>query len=713
MQAIPNRIVIGDEESPILTITNENIESVSEESAVSLIGDELFIDQFVPLVKYQVFIKYLFVPLDHDRFVTADGQVLFGYYNYDLRQLPYGTKITFYTDNRVSGVFYSENVERTGKAMYKINAISAIGLMNRQISKGGIYTGQPFESVLREIIGDEYEYTINEDVAALRVYGWLPYSTRRRNLHQLIMAYGVNIVRSDIGGMLFTFLGNTTPQEIPANRIYQGGKVTYNDPASRVEVVEHAYHYLASTAEETLFDNTGSDAVSNALITFDKPIYADSLMASSGNLTISSKGVNYAVVSGIGVLVGKPYVHTTKVVSADNSDAAKEKVVRVEDATLVTLTNSENVLLRVAEYYFNATTVENSIVVDTEKCGRRFAMLNAFEEPVNGFLAKMSTAVSSIRKATCEFIADYTPLGLGSSYTNIVILPEASGTWAVPQEVKDKAVPNIRVVLIGGGESGTAGTKGENGTPITVITHDSTTETANGRPGKGGAGGLGGLGGSGGKIYATTIDCTGINSFSYGRSGQNTFLRGGGHSLNTVNGVVSETGFLEIFSGTVYALPGHAGQDGAAGGDGGWYKPSKYGASTYPTAGGDVTHNGKTYKGGTPGGFSCTYYSSVNDAYNGGGGSGGAAVGANGGNGSATAGGKGANGAKGEAPAVAMYGCGGNGGNGGGGGGGTPIVSIYNWQYGHMWGVIDGSAGVGGAGGEGSEGNPGCVIIYY
>ena len=226
MQAIPNKIVIGDEASPILTITNENIESVSEESAVSLIGEELFIDQFFPVIKYCVYIKYLFVPTDYDRFITADGLIMCGHYNYDLRQLPYGTKITFYTDNRVSGVFYSETVERTGKAQYKINAISAIGLMNRQRSKGGIYTGQRFDAVLREIVGDEYEYTINDDVAALQVYGWLPHSTRRKNLHQLIMAYGVNIVRSDDGGMLFTFLANSTPQEIPEGRVYHGGKVT-------------------------------------------------------------------------------------------------------------------------------------------------------------------------------------------------------------------------------------------------------------------------------------------------------------------------------------------------------------------------------------------------------------------------------------------------------------------------------------------------------
>ena len=689
MTAIPNRIVIGEETNPILVFENDGIISISEESAVALIGDELFVDQFSPTVK----------------FTNIEA--------YDLRKLPYGTKITFYSDNRVAGVFYCEKVERTGKELYRINAISAIGLMDKQRSKGGIYTGQRFDAVLREIVGEEYEYTINDDVAALQVYGWLPYSTKRQNLHQLLMAYGVNIVRADNGGMLFTFLIDSTPQEIPASRIYSGGKVTYNDPASRLEVVEHLYHFLESGEEETLFDNTSNDAVQDALITFDKPVYPGSLrVLSGGSLKIKDSGVNYAVVSGMGVLLGKPYIHTTKVVALDNEEATIEKVVRVEEATLVTLVNSENVLARLAEYYFNATTVENSIIVDTEKCGRRYSLLNAFYEQTSGFMAKMSTAVSSIKKAACQIIADYVPKGQGSSYTNIVILPKASGTWRVPAKVFEKAVPSIRVVLIGGGESGSDGEAGADGEDATTK-HGTTTIPASGTPGAGGAGGLGGSGGAGGKVYSTTIDCANISEFSYGRNGLSTFFSGGGHQLFSDNGVSSETGYLEIFSGTVYALPGHDGQNGGAGGKGGIYPPPGYGDGNIAEYGEDVTHNGRIYYGGAGGTRQITDApTSTNELYYGGGGGGGASVGGWGFDGGPMDGGSGADGADGSSPA-ALYGCGGNGGNGGGGGGGAGIYANYNWYYTHWVGAVPGSIGNGGAGGSGSEGYQGCVIIYY
>ena len=54
MRAIPNKVVIGDEDAPILTFYNDSIKNVTEETAVSLIGDELFIDQFVPVVSYNL-----------------------------------------------------------------------------------------------------------------------------------------------------------------------------------------------------------------------------------------------------------------------------------------------------------------------------------------------------------------------------------------------------------------------------------------------------------------------------------------------------------------------------------------------------------------------------------------------------------------------------------------------------------------------------------
>ena len=533
MKAIPNKVVIGDEQNPLLTFYNDNIKEVTEETAVSPIGAELFIDQFVPIVKYGLLIQYIIAPADrvnYDGILSADGYVVSSKGNYDIRNIPYGTPVRFYVNGRINGLFYCDNVERQGKNLFKINCMSAIGLMNRQRSKGGIYTGQRFDAVLAEIVGSEYSYEIEPDVAELQVYGWLPYSTRRRNLHQLLVAYGVTITKSDTGGMLFTFLRAIDSKNIPSNRIFDGGNITYGEPASRVEVLEHGYYYLPTTEYEVLYD-TQAEVVENTIVTFDKPIYAPSLtVEEGGNLTISSSGTNYAVVSGTGILKGKPYVHTVKRLVADNEKALTEKIVTVEEATLVTAANSENVLKRLSAYYFNATTVQNSIIVDGENAGKRYSFENAFHEPTNAFLAKKSTMVSSFLKAECEWIQDYMPVAEGTSFNKRVILEltDSEQQWDIPDSVYEKDVPQIRCVLIGRGSDGVSGEDGATGG------YGNDNEG-----GPGGAGGKGGKGGTGGKVFSVTIDCANLAFIRYKNISGNTVLYAADNVYSSANGNAS------------------------------------------------------------------------------------------------------------------------------------------------------------------------------
>lgn len=715
MIAITNKIVIGELTAPILTFGNENIKEVREETAVSLIGDELFIDQFVPIVRYQVYLKGIFIPTNYSRFLTADGRTLAPVSNYNLRELPYGTKITFYNNDTIQGGYFVDTVERLGKDEYKINAMSAIGLLNRQQHRGGVYSGESFAEVLAEILGNGYTYTVIDDVAKMKVYGWLPSSTKRRNLHQLIMAYGVNIIKDDNGGMLFTFLAETEPVKIPQNRLFAGGKVKYDAPASRVEVVEHAYHYMDTVDEETLFDNASSGSADISEVTFDHPVYADSLRVTEGNMVITSKGTNFAVVRGNGVLVGKPYIHTMRVISKDNDAAVNEKVVRVEDATLVNLFNSDNVLNRVAQYYFNAETVTGDLVNVDEKCGRRYEITNAFYEHDIAFLTKMSTSATSFLRSSCEFISGYTPLGQGSTYNNVVILT-GSGTWTIPPEVFEKDHPNVLAVLIGKGHTGAKGEDGEKGWNATTS-----------RGGDGGVGGAGGEGGAGGNVLISpTIDCTGKTSFYYAQLDGEMTLNTGDTTLTTADSSPLDGGYLEPLSGRVYALKGKRGQPGANGGNGGLYTPT--GKLEESTNGEDVTHKGQTWKGGYGHAYSQYYIGDGANVYYGGGGGGGAAVGNNGEDGSgknpetgeietgwaveAAYGGWGANGGIAD-DAQPIYGAGGNGGHGGGGGGGGAVGVMWNFIENYELMRVGAKGGRGGIGGGGGEGYDGCVIIYY
>ncbi len=697
-----NKVVIGDPDAPMIVFENDSIESITEDTAVAIVGDELSVDQFTPAVRYHVFLRYVFSPADYAQLITRNGLIMCCHYSYDIRKLPYATPVTFYSNGKIRGKYYSETVDRLGRDQYELNAISAVGLMEKQRSVGGLYSGQTFPSVLRDILGDDYKYEVDSDVANVMVYGWLPFSTRRQNLHQLIMAYGVNIIKSESGDMLFTFLRDSEAEDIPESEVFYGGSMRYNDPASRVEVTEHAYHYIPTVETKTLFDNSTTDAVHAATVTFEDPIMTDTL-ETTGGLKIHSAGVNYAVISGVGVLTGKPYTHTTKIVSADNPDAVNENVKRVEDATLVSLQNSENVLARLSQFYFNVDIVENDIVLNGERCGKRYNVLNGFYEETTGFISKMSSNISSIIRSRCEFIQNYTPVGAGATYTNCAILPEDAGSWEIPESVFKKEIPKIRVVLIGNGYSGEDGEDGEIG------------KAGDGnRGGDGGNGGAGGLAGSGGKIYSETYKVTSeTKTLFYGRDLKgNSYIKGGLLNITSADGVSTPTGFLEVFSGNVFALPGTDGLSGSAGGKGGNLNPN--GTGVTGDNGENFVADGQIWYGGIcEGNYQITIAGSGNPAYIGGGGGGGAAYGGNGSNtGYHGVGGKGADGAP-AAPTTPLFGNGGNGGNGGGGGGGGGTLVIVNEEYGSEVGRIGYAGGDGGAGGDGSPGYQGCVIIYY
>ena len=717
MAVVSNRIVIGDDqENPIFDFSNEEILSIKSDSSVSLVGEELYIDNFEASIDYYVWIPYVFKPTDFDGFLSRDNKLLTTKMNYDIRRLPYATKIVYYMDGNIAGTFYVETVERVQREIYKISAVSAIGIMDKQTHKGGIYTGEYLDAVIAEIIGQDFNYVVDGTVAAQRVYGWLPYGTKRESLYQILLAYGVELVVGDNGSMFFTFPDAGEGSLIPTDRVYSGGKVIYDEIASRIDISEHSFHYDGTVAEEMLFDSRG-ELVDNVLITFDKPFNPSTIRCSDGAITFSEVGTNYAIVSGSGVVSGKPYVHNVRIVSKDNNNADVEKVVSVKEATLITFVNADNVLLRLAEYYFNAQRVEQGIAIENEKAGHKYITENAFGELMTGYISKMSKTISAVAKAECRFIQNYTPTGSGQAYTQRELIPlgqGASQTWQIPPEVYEKETPNIRITLIGKGQNGANGGNGAKG----------VSSSANKGKGSGGAGGKGGKGGNGGNILTITILATDLTQLTFLNSGNDSVLRSTKYNYSSADGAPSTYGYFDILTGDIYALSGIDGTNGGKGGDGD-YLTHTTGEPSTATAGEDVVYGDVTYKGGAAGeraiiGGSSLGISANLRVYFSAPAGGGAAVGNNGQAGRtyrAVVGFKDCGAGSGASavapPSPVGYGRGGNGGHGGGGGGAGSNVEYWNHEYSSVIGNESWASGSGGSGSAGTAGNYGCAIIYW
>ncbi len=627
--------------------------------------------------------------------------------------LPYGEPVNYTHKSGVVGHFYLSSVKRTGKVRYALHCVSAIGLLAGTQHKGGLYTGQTAGEVLADIIGGVISYTVDEKVASAKIYGWLPYATRRDNLHQVLFSLGANIVKQG-SSIHIKYLDNSNPVSISQDRVYYGGSIDHKTAATEVQVTEHAFYATLNDAVNTLFDNTdGSGSVTNQLITFDGPHHS---LTAAGSLVIVESGVNYAVLTGTGILTGKAYTHQTKVISRRSATVSgAERVVSITDATLVSLINSENVAARMLAYYSAAYHSTVGLVVGSERPGDAVAYTNPFGEEDTGLIQSMDITLSGTLKADTVIASGYAPSDGGNYFENVTVLT-GSGRWTVPKGVK-----KLRVVLIGGGPGGTGGHGGQAGTQgptqqksNTTVSGgiQTTTYLSHRYPGICGEGGEGAPpAATGGRVYAVVFDVSEGQSFTYvcggggpggaGGTQGNPGLPGSEGGATTFGSYTSSSGeagsgFLELITGKVYATAGKLA--GIAGGKGvSSMKTTTAGSGninfwdTYQAVPGDtIVYNGIAYTPGSGWG-------------------GGPAAGANGGNTSASMGGSGASA---HPPAARTeIGQGGDGGNGGGGGG-CGVEGQNSSTRGYP-AYPDGHGGPGGNGSAGGQGGPGGIIIYW
>ena len=402
--------------------------------------------------------------------------------SYPLHNFIYGSQVTFYKDDVLYGKYYLVSVERQTKNEYILNVQSSIGLLDDTMHYGGIYSGEYASAIIQDIIGGKIAYTEHNIFSKIKVYGWLPVATRRENLKQLLFAVG-GCVKKKNGDVYFTTLTVDAPKAIPENKVFDTGKITYDSPASRIEVVEHQFSKVDSAPSEEVYSGEiiGSSFVTPkgysvsdaALVTWDKPYH--SLTFSNCTLLNNEKGVNYAVVSSSGsaTISGKPYIHSKMIVSRDKENYnGKEKVAKVENATLVTLANSNSVAEKVMAYYDSPCTLSGAIVMDGEKPLDNITMPNQFEEENTGMIKSIEgTLGKQITKGELELRIGYNPPPIYGTRTPVSLAVTTPPTKTV-YEAGDSFDKTGMVVTVTYDDASTREVTNYNCSPVVLSIND-------------------------------------------------------------------------------------------------------------------------------------------------------------------------------------------------------------------------------------------------
>lgn len=721
--------------------------SLEMATTVDVAGTELAADVFSVVIDFEAGAPILFSPADYDGILTEDlhlfasADVTVG----DLTQVPYGTPVNLYKNGSPAYKFFVHDIRRTSRTQYQVNALSAVGMLDNMAHLGGVYVNKTAGALIGEIIDGAFAYSVDPSVASQKVAGWLPIDTARNNLHQVLFALGITIVKDADGDLVFTFLSAESPASIPDSRIFLGGSVGYNALATAVALTEHSYYKRPDTQESQIFTNVGGVWADHLLVQFSEPAYD---LRAEG-LEIHEAGANYAVMSGAGTLLGKLFAHDVRVHQRPipGSTAIVPNLITSDSDTMINSLNAMSVLDRLVAYYGSRKTITADLLVDGEKAGDVVSFTDAFGDPATGFLASLDARATSIVRASCTIITGYVPTGQGNSYTHRILVT-ASGAVTLPE-----GVTKVQIVLIQGGHGGQGGYAGqhglggdtEHGGDLTFVSRDDEGIISTGYVYSGGnqgiaAGGEAGAAGEAGKIFVADLTITAGASItaSVGAGGAGGAAEGGEGSPGGATTITigtdtytSEDGrnsqpYVDLFTGDVMGLSGEAGHAGGAGGQ--TDTESLFGAQGHDGLPGESIWD----QTGGVGGTGIIHTESEGKYYHlSGGGGGGAAWGSNGSAGGAGgiahkplpgggeafdiySGGAGGDGADAAAPNTPAYGCGGGGGNGGGGGGnaaGYRVTGYDTDDYVYYNEALDGGAG--GAGSVGGDGGAGVCIIYY
>ena len=308
--------------------------------------------------------------------------------------------LSVYFNGELKATTFVKKSTRKAKRLWNIQSEDYIGLLDSIPYYGGIYTNKKAVELLTDIFTvAKVPYSIDDVFADAVVTGYIPFTTCRDALMQVAFAIQAVVDTSNSEVVKVFALEEDVKQTIPLNRIMQGQNFADEETVTGVEVAVHSYKPITETLD--VYDANESGTGQNIFVKFSEPLHDLSIT----NGEIVSRGTNYAVINANAgcILRGQQYEHTTQTRRKNNPVVLAseiEKVVAIENATLVSQYNIDNVIEKCYNWLIKTNTVNLDIVEGkhiqygepikwgqkkwgTFKWGERHPNVVTYDKPVN------------------------------------------------------------------------------------------------------------------------------------------------------------------------------------------------------------------------------------------------------------------------------------------------------------------------------------------
>lgn len=270
--------------------------------------------------------------------------------------------LSVYFNGELKATTFVKSSKRKSRFLWDIQSEDYIGLMDSIPYYGGIYTNKNAVELLTDIFTvAKVPYSIDDVFVEATVTGYIPFTTCRDALMQVAFAIQAVVDTSNSEVVKVFALEEDVKQTVPLNRIMQGQNFADEETVTGVEVVVHSYKPTTETLD--VYDANESGIGENIFVTFSEPLHDLSITKGS----IIQSETNYAVINANEncILTGQKYEHTTQTKRQNNPMVLAseiEKVVAVENATLVSQHNIDKILEKCYNWLVRTNTTNLKIV---------------------------------------------------------------------------------------------------------------------------------------------------------------------------------------------------------------------------------------------------------------------------------------------------------------------------------------------------------------
>lgn len=308
--------------------------------------------------------------------------------NFSVREI-----MKIYNNDTLIGKFFISEANKINKSQWNIRVVDYISLLDTNDFVGGIYENKNAGELLTEIFESaNVPFSISESLSEKTVSGYIPYTSCRNALQQVLIAIGAFATTAYSQNVDIIEIDETISAEIPLSQIMTGQSVDTETELTELEIYMHKY-------EETL-DETSlfkSDTVTNFVkIIFSEPIHSLSIT----NGEILESGTNYAIINCQNEceLVGKKYKHTqtAKSIKKDGYIISPNKKT-ISEATLISIDNIDNVLNLCYNYLRRNNSAKSKIVEKNTilNLGKNYSVDTEMIGTITGTLIEQSFNLNS------------------------------------------------------------------------------------------------------------------------------------------------------------------------------------------------------------------------------------------------------------------------------------------------------------------------------